>query len=139
MDDQRDTAVGGLAEIALRVEDMAAMRAFYEEVIRLPVLDAFDGAVFYDLGPGVAGHTQVFVLFDRTDAAGYAGIDPARTTVDHVAFGIDRADYGAERERLEARGLDVRTATHEWVQWRSLYVTDPEGNSVELVCHDPSI
>jgi hypothetical protein len=31
----------------------------------------------------------------------------------------------------------VTTATHDWVQWRSLYVEDPDGNDVELVCYDP--
>jgi catechol-2,3-dioxygenase len=31
----------------------------------------------------------------------------------------------------------VITATHEWVHWRSLYVEDPDGNQVELVCYDP--
>ncbi len=34
--------------------------------------------------------------------------------------------------RLEALGLQVETAQHAWVHWRSLYVTDPEGNQVEL-------
>jgi len=28
-------------------------------------------------------------------------------------------------------------ATHECAHWRSLYVEDPDGNEVELVCYDP--
>jgi len=43
------------------------------------------------------------------------------------------------RQRLEALGLAVTTAEHGWVRWRSLYVEDPEGNMVELVCYDRSI
>jgi catechol-2,3-dioxygenase len=30
-------------------------------------------------------------------------------------------------------------AEHPWVRWRSLYVHDPEGNLVELVCYDESV
>ena len=37
---------------------------------------------------------------------------------------------------LEDLGCEVRTAYHKWVKWRSLYVTDPEGNNVEMVCYD---
>jgi hypothetical protein len=40
---------------------------------------------------------------------------------------------------LEELGLKVDTTTHAWVQWRSLYVNDPEGNRVEFVCFDPSV
>ena len=40
---------------------------------------------------------------------------------------------------MEDLRLNVRTAVHDWVQWRSLYVKDPEGNEVELVCFDPAI
>jgi catechol-2,3-dioxygenase len=44
-----------------------------------------------------------------------------------------------EKERLEALGLQVKTAEHAWVHWRSLYMNDPEGNMVELVCYDGSV
>ena len=70
---------------------------------------------------------------------GYRGLSAEHTTVDHLAFEISREDYAAELARLEGRGLKVRTATHDWVHWRSLYVSDPEGNLVELVCYDPSV
>lgn len=36
-------------------------------------------------------------------------------------------------------GLQVETAERAWVHWRSLYVTNPEGNLVELVCYDASV
>ncbi|MEM7332056.1 MAG: VOC family protein, partial [Chloroflexota bacterium] len=56
-----------------------------------------------------------------------------------IAFTIDLADFDAEVAHLEALGQAVRTSTHAWVQWRSLYLNDPEGNLVEFVCFDPSI
>jgi hypothetical protein len=36
-------------------------------------------------------------------------------------------------------GNQVETAEYAWVLWRSLYVTDPEGNQVELVCYDATV
>jgi hypothetical protein len=63
----------------------------------------------------------------------------ATSTIDHIAFEIPLTDFADERKRLEALGLQVETAEHAWVRWRSLYVTDPEGNQVELVCYDGSV
>ena len=61
------------------------------------------------------------------------------TSLHHFALEIDLADYEPERARLHGLGLDVVTAEHRWCQWRSIYVRDPEGNVVELVCFDPSL
>src|SRR5262249_5215774 len=72
-------------------------------------------------------HTQVLALFDRSGRSGYRGLDPERTTVDHLAFEIDMADYELEKTRLEGLGAQVTTAEHAWVRWRSLYVDDPRG------------
>jgi catechol-2,3-dioxygenase len=131
--------IKGLGEIALRVSDLDGMQAFYAEVVGLELMKRFEHAAFFRIAEGYGGHTQILALFNRTGDEDYTGLDPARTTVDHLAFTIDLADYESEKERLEAVGLDVRTAIHNWVQWRSLYVDDPEGNTIELVCFDPSI
>jgi hypothetical protein len=50
------------------------------------------------------------------------GLDPLKTSVDHIAFEISLADFAAEKDRLERLGLAVTTAEHSWVHWRSLYV-----------------
>jgi catechol 2,3-dioxygenase len=131
--------IRGLGEIALRVRDLGAMRAFYEDVVGLEVLGTFPHAVFFRIADGVAGHTQVLVLFDRSPLPAEEEPAPARTTLDHLAFGIAREDYAAELMRLEGLGLAVRTAEHAWVHWRSLYVSDPEGNLVEWVCYDEGV
>src|ERR1700741_4626742 len=115
------------------------MQRFYEEVIGLELLKRFEQAAFFRIAEGFGEHTQVLALFDRSAQPGYGGLDPARTTVDHIAFEIGLADFAAEKERLERWGLAVETAEHAWVRWRSLYVTDPEGNRVELVCYDPAV
>lgn len=135
----RKSAIRGLGEIALRVADLDGMRRFYEGVIGLELLRRFEHAAFFRLADGFGGHTQVLALFDRQAGPGYAGLSAAKTTLDHLAFEVGLADFEAERKRLEAAGLAVTTAEHAWVRWRSLYVTDPEGNTVELVCYDPSV
>ena len=79
----------------------------------------------------------MLALFDRSDRPG-DGPDRKRTSLDHIAFAISLSDYEAEKARLESHGVEVQTSEHTWVHWRSLYVRDPEGNQVELVCYDDS-
>ena len=131
--------IKGLGEIALRVNDLDAMQRFYQDVIGLELMKRSENAVFFRIAQGYGGHTQVLVLFDRSEQPGYAGLNPTTTTVDHIAFEIDLADFESEKQRLGHLGVAVSTAEHAWVHWRSLYVTDPEGHSVELVCYDPSV
>jgi catechol-2,3-dioxygenase len=126
--------IRALGEVALRVNDLAGMRRFYETVLGLEPLGVFEHAVFYRLAPGHGGHTQVFVLFDRG-----VPVRAQASTVDHIAFTIDLSEFQAERSRLEALGLKSELANHAWVHWRSLYLRDPEGNEVELVCYDPTV
>ena len=131
--------IKGLGEIALRVADLDAMQRFYQEVVGLELLRRFDHAAFFRVADGYGGHTQILALFDRSAQTGYLGLDAGRTTVDHLAFEIDLADYEAEKARLEGLGVRVTTAEHVWVRWRSLYVDDPEGNTVEPVCYDETV
>jgi catechol 2,3-dioxygenase-like lactoylglutathione lyase family enzyme len=137
--------VRGLGELALRVRDLEATTAFYRDVVGLDVLREFDHATFFDLGEGHGGHTTIVALFDRADEPSaledgdYVPPDPAATSVDHFAFTVDLEDFDAERERLASLGVDLDSATHEWVSWRSLYFADPEGNRVEFVCYDPAV
>jgi catechol 2,3-dioxygenase-like lactoylglutathione lyase family enzyme len=128
------TAVKALGEIALRVNDLDAMRRFYTDTFGLEELGNFEHIAFFKIADGYAGHTAILALFNRDKV-----IDARIGSVDHIAFTIALEDYLSEKARLEGMGLEVRTAEHNWVQWRSLYVEDPEGNLVELVCFDPNI
>jgi len=126
--------VRSLGEVALRVNDLAVMRDFYENVVGLEFMREFPGIVFFRLSAGYGGHTTILALFDRD-----AEVAPERTTLDHFAFTIDIADYDGEKRRLEEAGLNVRPIVFEWVGWRSLFFADPEGNTVEFVCRDPAL
>jgi catechol-2,3-dioxygenase len=131
--------IKGLGEIALRVDNLEAMQRFYQDVVGLKPMARSERAVFFKIAAGHGGHTQVFVLFDRSAQPDYRGLDAAKSTIDHIAFEIDLADFLSEKYRLERLGLDVSTAEHPWVHWRSLYVSDPEGKLVEWVCYDESV
>jgi catechol-2,3-dioxygenase len=124
-----------LGEIALRVNDLQKMRAFYEDVVGLKLLnDKIPGAIFLKVADAVEGHPQFLALFDRSVEVG-----PERTTLDHFAFLIDLSDYESEKRRLEELGIDVFPKVFPEPKWRAIFFYDPEGNLVEFVCYDPEV
>lgn len=96
------------------------MQKFYEEVTGLPLLTGVPNCPFFKIAEGYRGHTQVLALFDRSQSPGYCGTDAATCTIDHIAFEIPLADFGDELARLKGLGLQVETAEHAWMHWRSL-------------------
>lgn len=142
--DNKKRPIKALGEIVLRTRNIGAMREFYENILGLELLQQYDDAVFFRVGPGYEGLTQALVLFDEPSGSDhrsrqYTGLDIEKTSLHHIAFAINLSDYKAELDRLQALGLDVETQVHEWVHYRSLYVCDPDGNVVELVCYDESV
>jgi extradiol dioxygenase family protein len=123
-----------LGELALRVKDVAAMRAFYRDVVGLEVWRDGDDHVFFKVAEGLEGHPQALVLFDRS-----VEVASETSTLDHVAFVIDLDDYDARRRQLERIGLRVMPKEFPSFHWRALFITDPDGNTVEFVCYDPSV
>lgn len=123
-----------LGELALRVNDFASMRAFYRDVVGLEVWRDFDDYVFFKIAEGVEGHPQVLVLFDRGVEVGQE-----TSTLDHLAFVINFDDYDKWRRQLEDLGLPVTPKEFAFAHWRALFISDPEGNTVEFVCCDPGV
>ena len=123
-----------LGEVALRVNDLPTVRAFYRDVVGLEVWREGEGFVFFRVADGVEGHPQALVLFDREFE-----VEAARSTLDHLAFVIELHDYDERRRQLEDLGLPVTAKEFPFFQWRSLFISDPEGNTVEFVCYDPRV
>ena len=92
-----------------------------------------DGMTFFRLSPGFEGHTAVLALFPLDRGEDWRGHDASRSTLYHFALSIPHAEHPAALAERAARGLEPRTAFHEWVGWHSIYVQDPDGNTVELV------
>ena len=65
--------------------------------------------------------------------------DATSGTLHHFAFVLEKEDFLAEQERLNASGIELQYAEHQRFGWRSVYMFDPDGNSVELVCYDASL
>jgi catechol-2,3-dioxygenase len=126
--------VAHLGEVALRVNDLDAMRAFYRDSVGLEVWREGDGYVFFRVADAVEGHPQALVLFDRG-----LSVSQDATTLDHIAFVIALEDYDDRQLQLEEAGLEVTAKTFPFFHWRSLFVSDPEGNRVEFVCYGPSV
>ena len=139
----RHRRVKGLGEVSIRVKDLDAMHKFYEEVVGLEVLRRDDSFVFFKVAEGYGGHTQNLALFDSTDRSFLEsksrGLNPAETTLHHIALNVALEDFESEKMRLEGLGLKVDATVHEWLHVRSLYFRDPEENLLEFVCYDETV
>lgn len=140
-----------LGEIAIRCADMAAMTAFYRDVIGLTVLRGGPEAAitFFRIGEqgsGFGGHTPVLALF-RHDVTGRPGLLPtatqapetgARSSLHHLALSLPHAEQEAAMRWYDQIGQPYRVERFDWVGWRGVFTDDPEGNTVELVAYDAS-
>ena len=153
------SAITGVAEIVLNVRDLPRMRQFYEEVLGFALLSqachangvrpdadgeptiAFLTIKELDTPLGRHGHPQLLVLIDyqRHAFAGgqFDGHEPSKSTLNHLAFEIPPDSYEAERNRLEALGFKPRSMQFPDMSAHALFFHDPEGNELELICHDP--
>ncbi|SDE61403.1 VOC family protein [Limimaricola pyoseonensis] len=139
----RPRAIG---EIAIRCADPTRMARFYEEVIGLERLSGEDDApiIFLKVADGYAGHTAVVALF-RFDAGGVAVPAPggrpatgAGSSLHHLALSMDHAEQEQAMAWYDEIGQPYRVEHFGWIGWRGVFITDPEGNTVELVAYDAS-
>lgn len=142
---ERGFKVRALGEIAIRVQDMEVMVAFYRDILGLEILSRRDGdrIVFFRISDGFAGHTAVLALF-RDDQG--EGAETVRTgqrrlqpSLHHLALTISRDEQDAAINWYEAKGIACRVQTFPWIGWRGVFVNDPEGNTVELVAYDDTL
>jgi catechol 2,3-dioxygenase-like lactoylglutathione lyase family enzyme len=131
--------VRDLGEVAIRCRDLAAMTAFYSDIVGLEVIegDYADNIVFLRVGEGFAGHTQVVALFtadnEEMGEAEPAPEDSGDSSLHHLALTVKAEDLAPALTWYQSQGLEPWAEEHRWVGWDSVYVKDPEGNTVELV------
>lgn len=127
--------IRGLAEIVLHVRDRERSLAFYRDVLGLPVISPadFPGPVFLKAGEGHAGIPQMMVLVSLPEDA--PPFQPP-SHLHHLALEVRPDEFDAFQQRLESSGYAVRGGQHPVVPSRTLYVDDPDGNEVELICRD---
>jgi catechol-2,3-dioxygenase len=131
------TRVRGLAEIVLWTHDIANAVAFYRGTLGLEQISPPErtSPVFLRAGAPAVGVPQMLVLVQLPH--GTAAFERPRT-LHHLALEIDAGDFDAEQARLQGLGFQVRTGQHPVIPSRTMYVDDPMGNEVELICASPS-
>ena len=126
--------IGGLDHIVIRVRDMQRMVAFYRDVLDCPVEKVQDDLGLWQLR---AGRT----LIDFVDVEGklgrIGGAPPGKEALnlDHFCLSVEPFDGEAIAAYLRQRGVEpgeVKSRYGAEGEGPSLYLQDPEGNTVEL-------
>jgi catechol-2,3-dioxygenase len=119
--------VTGVNELVLESLDLASSEQFYAGVLGFPVISRSENRVWLMAG-------------DRTRIGLWApqvGLAQGRGGVHvHYAMHIAEADLDAALERLRGHGLEPEVVEFEETASRAAYVTDPDGNVVELWTYD---
>ena len=116
-----------LHHVSLSVTDLERAKRFYGDVLGLPELERppfdFPGA-WYALGDRqlhLIAHTHPRTLRGTTEVDSRDG---------HLALRV--ADFDAALERLRGHGILIKESRANITQWSQLYITDPDGNVIEL-------
>ena len=120
--------------VVLRVQDVDAMIRFYGEVLGCPVhrIDEKIGLVQLCAGRGLI---DLVPLDSELGPAGGAAPGREGRNMDHFCLRVDPWDAEAIRAHLLAHGVEPGPVALRFGaegQGPSMYVTDPEGNTVEL-------
>ncbi len=119
-------AIKGLDHVVLRVADLERAIRFYCEVLGCTEERRVESINLVQLRAGAA-------LIDLIPAAGAPA--PGAGNMDHFALSIAPFDEAALRAHLDSHGVAVgEVATRYGAEGSgpSLYITDPDGNTVEL-------
>lgn len=126
--------IRGIDHVVLRVRDSARAETFYREVLGCTVERRREDLGLIQLRAGRS-------LIDLVDVAGelgrQGGAPPGKEgrNMDHLALRIEPFDAAALRAHLQAHGVEAgEVATRYGAEGDgpSLYIEDPEGNTVEL-------
>ena len=136
-----------LHHTAYVTKDLEKTRAFYEDIIGLPLAatwcesDELFGEVrtychcFFELEDGSA---LAFFQFASPRDGELFGPKMPETPFHHIALNVDAATQAAIQARLTAAGYrEPDTYVLEHGYCRSLYAVDPNGMIVELTCDAP--
>jgi catechol-2,3-dioxygenase len=124
--------IDGLAEVVLNVHDLSRALAFYEELLGLQRLSPAGqaGPVFLRAGQATSLVPALVVLAPLPPEAGlFAG----PRTLNHLALTVPAAGFDEVRTALASAGIEIREGKHPVLAVRTMYISDPEGNEVELI------
>ena len=122
--------ISGLDHIVLRVGDLDRAIRFYETVLNCHVERRLDQPKLVQLRAGAS-------LIDLVPASAPPGeaADAAGRNMDHFAVRVDGFDAAALASHLRQHGIEVAEVKERYGAegyGPSLYISDPDGNTVEL-------
>ncbi|OYQ24383.1 glyoxalase [Sandarakinorhabdus cyanobacteriorum] len=136
-----------LHHTAYVTKDLEATRAFYEDVIGLPLIATWTEAdelfgklrtychVFFELNDGSC--LAFFQFADPADQAEFGPDIPSSPFI-HIALHVDKDTQEALEARIKAAGItEPATYVLEHGYCRSVYVTDPNGMILEFTYDAP--
>jgi len=126
------STITGIAEIVLWARDKSSSVAFYRDLLGLEVISPPElPNVFLKAGEGAAGIPQMIVIVPMPpDIAA----QPRGIQLHHLAFELAADDFDVPDQQLRAAGYEPRGGTHPVLASRTMYIDDPDGNEVELIC-----
>ncbi len=149
----------GIAEIVLNVNDLPKLREFYTKSLGFSLYGeatsedpaepnqtgestiCFLKVANSDTPLGRAVHPPFLVLIDykrhATAKRRFTELDQTKSGFNHMAFEIATEAYDGWLAKLKAQGIEPFETEFENVQAKAMFIKDPEGNSVELICHEP--
>ena len=126
--------VKSLDHLVLRVKDLAAMERFYCEVLGLSVERRADQIGMVQLRAG-AQLVDLVAVDGMLGKQGGAGPGAQGRNLDHFCLNLEDFDLAAVTEHLQAHGVTIGESGRRYGAGGfgvSLYLTDPEGNGLEL-------
>jgi len=129
--------IDGLAEVVLNVRDASRAVAFYGDLLSLERMSPADqpGPIFFRAGQATDRVPSLLVLVPLPSGAQNFG-EPR--TLHHLALTVPAAIFDEARATLTDAGIEVRDGKHPVLAVRTMYVTDPDGNEVELISPEPA-
>jgi catechol 2,3-dioxygenase-like lactoylglutathione lyase family enzyme len=127
-------AIREIDHIVLRVVDLARMLAFYGDVLGCREVRRQDEIGLVQLRAG-SSMIDLIPIAGKLGAMGGAAPGREGRNVDHFCFRVEPFDEAAIRAHLAAHGIEV---VEEGPRYGadgdgfSLYIRDPEGNTIEL-------
>jgi glyoxylase I family protein len=122
--------VGGLDHVVLRVGDLDRAIAFYQTVLGMHVERRLDQPKLVQLRAGASLIDLVPAAVSPDDAP-----DKAGRNMDHFAIRVVGFDAATLKAHLTRHGIDpgeVRERYGSEGYGPSIYISDPDGNTVEL-------
>ncbi len=126
--------IRGLDHVVIRANDIGVMKRFYCDVLGCVLERAETSLGLYQLRAGAS-------LIDLVDIEGSIGRggggppDPERRNMDHFCLRIDPFNESVLRTHLNRHGVEAGKVVDRYGAdgtGCSLYISDPEGNMIEL-------